>query len=873
MVWSTETGKPVGQPFTGHREAGSQTPVYCAAFSPDGLLVASGGLDNRILLWEPAAIEPFDFAAAVAGGSVPPPAMKALEGHKAAVRGLVFSGDGKRLLSGGQDNLLIVWDLESLRAVKSLRGHDGWVRSCRLVQGDTSAVSGSHDGMVKFWDIAGYQESRVLQARTLDLHADAVLHAAFSSDSRGVVTASRDRTAIRWDATTGTALMHFRQGHDLTTTRAVFFPDGERLLTTAIDNTARVWDVITGAELLSLRMPRTGLQGAAAISRDGKWIVTGSDRLRIQDQEDAWAVQVFDAATGQCVHRLAEHRAPVSAVACSPDGQYVFSGDVQGAGILWDRESGRRVFEIHEDIQITAVAFSPEGTRLWVANNYNAVRSWSVPEGNEMVGETFLHPAGVASMSLSADGRRMLTSCRDGHVRLWEVADQQLIRDLELRGGPATMAQNLRFAMKQMNIDEPRLSESCEVPLAILRGLLAQRVDPTEDVVAKLAAALETTSEALWRFVPEVAISPDGTQAITISATDRIVRLWSLPDGVEQRFPSEDQRPGPLLDLARGAHRGLVWTAVFSPDGQRVATVGGDSARLWNLARDVSESQREMMAFSPHGAVAWAEFSPDERWIATGSWDTSARIWDAATGQVIAQLGRTAEAPDRGHQGRVNSVCFSSDGQRLVTASDDGTACLWDCRDWSLLGTLRGHAGGVVCAVFSPDAQQVLTCSRDKTARLWDAHSGIEQAVLRGHQWSVLQGAFSPDGRWIATAGADNTAILWRLDPEHPPEIARRLIGHTAAVTSVAFSPGDPTMRILTGSEDYSAILWDVDTGRELLSLKGHTREVTSVAFSPDGSNVLTASRDGTAIVWLAMPRSGGEDLAEAERDRTVEPR
>jgi WD40 repeat protein len=78
------------------------------------------------------------------------------------------------------------------------------------------------------------------------------------------------------------------------------------------------------------------------------------------------------------------------------------------------------------------------------------------------------------------------------------------------------------------------------------------------------------------------------------------------------------------------------------------------------------------------------------------------------------------------------------------------------------------------------------------------------------------------------------------------------LNGHTAAVTSVAFSPDPESSRVITGSQDNTAKLWDAKTGKEILSLPGHTQEVTSVSFSPDGLNVLTSSRDGTAIIWLA---------------------
>jgi WD40 repeat protein len=113
----------------------------------------------------------------------------------------------------------------------------------------------------------------------------------------------------------------------------------------------------------------------------------------------------------------------------------------------------------------------------------------------------------------------------------------------------------------------------------------------------------------------------------------------------------------------------------------------------------------------------------------------------------------------------------------------------------------------------------------------------------------VLSGRFSADaaGSLVITGSQDATAIIWDTRSGKP---LRTLKGHTAPVTSVAFSP-DST-RALTGSRDNTAKLWDAKTGKEILSLPGHTQEVTSVSFSPDGLNVLTSSRDGTAIIWLA---------------------
>ena len=105
--------------------------------------------------------------------------------------------------------------------------------------------------------------------------------------------------------------------------------------------------------------------------------------------------------------------------------------------------------------------------------------------------------------------------------------------------------------------------------------------------------------------------------------------------------------------------------------------------------------------------------------------DETARLWDAASGRVIATLV--------GHTDPVYSAAFSPDGRRIVTASKDKTARLWDAATGRALATLEGHENEVVSAAFSPDGTRIVTASGDKTARLWDAASGRALATLAGH--------------------------------------------------------------------------------------------------------------------------------------------
>jgi len=239
-----------------------------------------------------------------------------------------------------------------------------------------------------------------------------------------------------------------------------------------------------------------------------------------------------------------------------------------------------------------------------------------------------------------------------------------------------------------------------------------------------------------------------------------------------------------------------------------------------------------------HDGPVWGvAFSPDGRRLATASVDSTARLWDPATGEHLRTL--------TGHHSTVLGVAFSPDGRRLATASVDKTARLWDPATGKHLLTLTGHDDMVGGVAFSPDGRLLATASVDKTARLWDPATGKHRRALTGHDGAVLGVAFSPDGRLLATASGDKTARLW--NPATGKHL-RTLTGHDSAVHGVAFSPDGRLLA--TASDDKTARLWDPATGEHLRTLTGHDDTVWGVAFSPDGRRLATASLDKTARLW-----------------------
>ena len=194
----------------------------------------------------------------------------------------------------------------------------------------------------------------------------------------------------------------------------------------------------------------------------------------------------------------------------------------------------------------------------------------------------------------------------------------------------------------------------------------------------------------------------------------------------------------------------------------------------------------------------------------------------------------------------INSVAFSPDGKTVLTGSTDRTARLWDIASGKLLATLEYIVGKVRCLAFSPDGKTVLIGSNSKAARLWDIARGKVLTELRSQRGQVTSVAFSPDGsrQCLLVLPIE----LLGFGRQRAGRGVDYLIGHTLAVTSVAFSPDGKT--VLTGSADGTARLWEATQKPMLAVSDDQIDTVTSVAFSPDGKTVLTGSTDGTARLW-----------------------
>ena len=254
---------------------------------------------------------------------------------------------------------------------------------------------------------------------------------------------------------------------------------------------------------------------------------------------------------------------------------------------------------------------------------------------------------------------------------------------------------------------------------------------------------------------------------------------------------------------------------------------------------------RELLRLTGHhSGVNSAAFDPSGRKIVTASWDKTARIWDAGTGE---QIGRALE----GHLKEVVSAAFDPSGRKIVTASRDKTARIWDAETGEQIGRmLEGHLDVVVSVAFDPSGRKIVTASHDRTARIWDAETGEPIGTsLVGHRNYLTSAAVDPSGSMIATASGDFTARLWDAETGRP--IGKPLEGHTSRVSNAIFDSSGS--KIVTASWDKTVRFWDAKTGKPIgLPHLEHRSPVNSVAIDSNGRMIVTALWDCTAWIWDA---------------------
>ncbi len=718
-----------------------------------------------------------------------------------------------------------------------------------------------------------------------------------------------------------------QQGHADAVSAVVVTADGEQMITAALDSTIRIWRVRDGARvLLRLLAYHTNGVTALALSPNGRYIASG---------DGMGQVRVWDLAEGR--ERPQEggspHHRGITAIGFLPDNaraRFVVL-DQEGQSTLWDAtgpvvqkkeflalELVRMAVAVQEGPVAIALA-DPGGELILIGGDGKPLKSISATGGRP----TALH--------LAPDGRWLAAGDESGRVRVWNAETGAMLLEHKyndrigaLRFGPAG---GLAVAAGDRMYLAP-LDAAVMGPGVVLEGV-ADQVDSALFSTDGnwLAAVTNNGNRHLWslrdRAHPQPRALPiDGrSPGVTCMAFDRDVQWIGAGegDGGIRRWDLASRRERPRIP----PHRGKVDGLSVSADGRFLLQITHDAqALVWDLkegrgartlpgrwtsgtfvpgstrlamTRDANHGGDVVLIDRETGGVRGQLERPPLR--------NGQGVSKAAFGRVaVTQDGRKIAAATaagqvemvcvwdieggsprvlRGHSRPITAVSFSGDGRSLLTASEDGTAKLWDLdaapaanAPALVLSTVPAPGRPITAAEINPSNRRWIVTAHWSPGELgqlvlWDAQPGQPPrprtlGEMLGRPHSVL---FSPDGRWVGAAGQDKAVHLWSLADGKTPERMTFELDHQHTEQVKALTAWPNAAMIASGGDDTTVKLWTLDAKTHQASLLG---TLVGVPAEPREEVLKTRLVEGPARAdWLAFTPDGIYD-SSLEGDRMV---
>ena len=619
--------------------------MWGLALSPDGRLLAAGGSDGIVKLWNTQTWEVVRYfqtsgmkvqRLAFGPGSrqlaapccdygivkiwdVATSMSRTLEHGNEQVGSVVFSPDGRWIASGGSKSVKI-WDMATGRTLRTLPGAEAAARSMALSPDGRLLAVANRDQTIRLWDTVGWTERRPLGP-----HATPVLGLAFRADGAQLAAAcgmllwrgSEGEVKI-WDVATGQEVRRLR-GHVGGAFTVAFTPDGRRLASGGVaDALVKVWDVQAGHETLSLRGHSDAITGVV-FSPDGRYLYSAGTDHTVR----VWDATPLEERDRPELHSLHGHTGPISRVAFSPDNRHLVSGGRDGTVKVWDARTGQEICTLTSHAgPIQGLAFRPYGRQLALTSEppeaNGEVKLWDIQTWREISNPGLKGVEGdfAGCVAFRPDGRRLAADDDDGYV-IWDMATGIPVRTLRTA--------NHFFHTSVAYGPDGQLASSTVEGTVLIWDLSARaEVAPFAALLAsppglgRLFEVWRTTTSLPTHVLAAhegrvmcVAFSPDGA-CLASASVDGTIKLW-------------DTRTYQLIKTLQG-HRGGVHSLAFRPDGKRFASAGSDATiRIWDTA-----TRRPLFTLYGHTDAIYAlAFSPDGRWIASGGWDGTVKIWDA----------------------------------------------------------------------------------------------------------------------------------------------------------------------------------------------------------------------------------------------------
>ena len=576
--------------------------AWCVVFSRDGKVLVSGGRDGRIHVWNPRSGKE----------------LRSFKAQGQYITCLAFSPDGKLLATGAyQSHDVRIWDFASGKKVASLEGHTHSVDCVAFSPDGKTLASGCMGHSIRVWDIATSKQTHCFGDPYPPRHYAHYVHAvAFSPDGKYLAAGSTKKMVYLWDTSTWKPAPSLI-GHTDRICALAFLPDSKRLISGGFDNTVRLWDIPTGKEIRRYGA-EDDLIRSLALAPDGKTVAAGTVKGTVHLWETETAKELWQSKEASCILSLV----------FSPGGQSLAAVNRYRI-MLWQADSGKPLQATQEPTSgVSLMAYSPDGKKLAVAYGDNEVRLWDTKkrQGLSRGQAGDIQQGRIVSLWLGPKDRMLAVTIDPANLRLWEVGRKKELGRLPQGWWGAAIAQ-----------------EGAAVIIPIPEGLALW--DPARgDILRKFIDKHPPRSFALSANGKFLASGGNG------------ISIWDL------RFAT------PLSRF--GEEKGRTGYVAFSPEGRTVLSQYENSFPnrlfLWEAA---TGKVRLFLQGQIH--VTTNAFSPDGRFLAVpGDFEVGIRVWDLMNGKLVLRLA--------GHRDRVTALAFSPDGKTLASGGEDTTVLFWD---------------------------------------------------------------------------------------------------------------------------------------------------------------------------------------------------
>jgi WD40 repeat protein len=593
--------------------------------------------------------------------------------------------------------------------------HGALVSAVAYAPDGSFVAAGGQDRTIRLWEPATGKELATLRG-----HTGSIQSLAISPDGKTLASGGQGLaggTILLWDVKDRAAAPRRLIGHTDSVHALLFTPDGKSLISGGWDGTIHVWDVATGKHLRSIGTGKWRIR-SLALAPGGKQLASAN--LTGEIGKFVGSIQLWELSSGKHVREVVGGQKTIYHIAFSPDGNTLASGQDDGPKV-WEVASGSQLVRLGQTFTYTpCVAFAPNG-RSVLAGGSGFLIEYHLPTGRERrsfeVGALYTYAA-----AFSPDGKTLATG-NTHSVGLWDFATaKQRFADSGHDGQIAALV----FAAGGKEL------------LSAGYGRTIFRWDAaTGRLIGRMPGP-----QPFWNST--LVLSPDGKTLAAFGPDFSVVLLDAATGAPRTKFTRH--RPANTSGSAQ-------MSVAFAPDGKSLfssASFIDPHLRRWEAA-----TGNEILAIPTEKKeqTTGLVVSPDGKTLYSASRTGSVRVWDAATGKELRQIGQPMQWP--------TCLALSPDGRFLVTALSN-RACVFDAATGRQLHEFARPGGYAGCIAFSPDGR-TLAVAGNPTAptRFWELASGKLRLELPAPGGAVQATIFSPNGRLFATAGGDTTALVW----------------------------------------------------------------------------------------------------------------